>query len=92
MGFVSCYFSKNGRFDSVEQRGRLVAHLIPNKYLNNISSTTIKDALIELKKTAKTDVRKIRSGNPTYENRLAHSFWTQQLVNTTLCLAELGVE
>ncbi len=67
-----------------------MAHLIPVSYLSNISSETIKKALLELKGSAKTEIQKIRSGDITYSNGLAHSFWIQQLANTILCLSELG--
>jgi len=47
---------------------------------------------MELKKSAKTEIQKIRKGDVTYSNGLAHGFWIQQLANAILCLAELGEE
>jgi len=86
------FIMHDARFDSAEQRGRLMAHLIPCKYLGNITPTTIIEALSELKNSSKAEIRKIRATDATYSNGLAHGFWIQQLANATLCLAELGVE
>jgi len=84
------FIAHDARFDSAEQRGRLMAHLIPQSYLTNISTETIKDALKELKQSAKTEIQKIRNESPSYSNGLAHGFWIQQLANAELCLQELG--
>ncbi len=84
------FIAHDARFDSIEQRGRLMAHLIPQSYLTNISTDTIKEALKELKKSAKTEIQRIRRETPSYSNGLAHGFWIQQLANAELCLVELG--
>lgn len=84
------FIAHDARFDSIEQRGRLMAHLIPQSYLTNISTDTIKEALKELKQSAKTEIQKIRKETPNYSNGLAHGFWIQQLANAELCLTELG--
>lgn len=84
------FIAHDARFDSIEQRGRLMAHLVPQAYLTNISTETIKKALKELKKSAKTEIQKIRKESPSYSNGLAHGFWIQQLANADLCLQELG--
>lgn len=84
------FIAHDARFDSMEQRGRLMAHLIPQSYLTNISTETIKEALKELKKSAKTEIQRIRKESPSYSNGLAHGFWVQQLANAELCLIELG--
>ncbi len=84
------FIAHDARFDSLEQRGRLMAHLVPQAYLTNISTETIKEALKELKKSAKTEIQKIRKESPSYSNGLAHGFWIQQLANADLCLQELG--
>jgi len=84
------FIQHDARFDSVEQRGRLMAHLIPTQYLTNSSPETIKIALTELKNSAQTEVKKVRAKEATYSNGLAHSFWIQQLANTVLCLSEYG--
>lgn len=83
------FIAHDARFDSIEQRGRLMAHLIPQPYLTNISTNTIKEALKELKKSAKTKIQRIRKETPSYSNGLAHGFWIQQLANAELCLEEL---
>ncbi|RXI44356.1 hypothetical protein CRU99_05240 [Malaciobacter mytili] len=84
------FIAHDARFDSLEQRGRLMAHLVPQAYLTNISTETIKEALKELKQSAKTEIQKIRKESPSYSNGLAHGFWIQQLANADLCLQELG--
>jgi len=84
------FIHHDARFDSVEQRGRLMAHLIPTQYLTNSSSDTIKTSLTELKNSAKTEIKKVRAKEVSYSNGLAHSFWIQQLANTVLCLSEYG--
>jgi ABC-type cobalamin/Fe3+-siderophores transport system ATPase subunit len=83
------FIEHDARFDSIEQRGRLMAHLIPQSYLSNISTDTIKEALKELKQSAKTKIQRIRKETPSYSNGLAHGFWIQQLANAELCLEEL---
>ncbi|RBQ28286.1 AAA family ATPase [Aliarcobacter vitoriensis] len=84
------FIKHDARFDSIEQRGRLMAHLIPQSYLTNISIDTIKEALKELKQSARTEIQRIRTETPSYSNGLAHGFWIQQLANAELCLTELG--
>ncbi|MBA4318230.1 MAG: hypothetical protein C0412_07500 [Flavobacterium sp.] len=84
------FIAHDARFDSDEQRGRLMAHLIPVRFLEQVSTETVKKALIELKNSAKTEARKIRNGACSYSNGLAHGFWIQQLANAMLCLSELG--
>lgn len=84
------FIAHDARFDSLEQRGRLMAHLIPQSFLTNISTDTIKDALKELKQSAKTEIQKIRTESPSYSNGLAYGFWIQQLANAELCLYEMG--
>lgn len=58
--------------------------LIPQSYLTNITTERIKEALKELKKSAKTEFQRIRKETPSYSNGLAHGFWIQQLVNAEL--------
>jgi SAM-dependent methyltransferase len=84
------FIAHDARFDSDEQRGRLMAHLIPTKYLESITSETIKESLIELKNSAKEEVRSLRKKESNYLNGVAHSFWIQQLANAMLCLTEYG--
>ena len=84
------FIAHDARFDSIEQRGRLMAHLIPRQYLTNISTDSIKNALKELKVSAKVEIQNIRGNEPSYSAGLAHGFWIQQLANADLCLQELG--
>ena len=86
------FIMHDARFDSDDHRGRLMAHLIPVNYLEQISLETIKEALLELKNSAMTEIRNIRdirNSESSYSNGLAHSFWIQQLANAMFCLAEL---
>lgn len=84
------FIAHDARFDVKDQNGRLMAHLIPSQYLENISINTIKSSLKELKDSSKKEIKRIRYGEVTYSNGLEHSFWVQQLANTILCLEELG--
>ncbi|NTU44830.1 MAG: AAA family ATPase [Chlorobiaceae bacterium] len=87
------FIRHDARFNSTEQRGRLMAHLIPVQYLTNASAATISESLAELKTTAMTEILRIRNSEKSessYASGLAHSFWVQQLANATLCLSELG--
>lgn len=83
------FIAHDARFDSVEDRGRLMAHLIPKKYLNQATIETIKSAVIEVKSTALTEIATIRSQASSYSRGLAHAFWVQQLANATLILSEM---
>lgn len=84
------FLSHDARFDSKDHKGRLMAHLIPSQYLQHVSAETIKQALLDLKNSAMSEIRKIRNLEPSYINGLSHSFWIQQLANSLLCLTELG--
>lgn len=72
------------------EKGRLMAHLIPVRYLTNVNAETIRTALTELQRTAKDEIKRIRNSSADFKNGLAHGFWLQQLANATLCLSELG--
>lgn len=69
--------------------GRLVAHMIPKKYLERISSETRVNALESVCNTSKTNIAYLRGCEPKYEIGLLHAFWTQQFANATLSLDEL---
>lgn len=70
-------------------KGRLMAHLIPAKYLGMVSNESKKKAIKDLCETSKKEIIRIRGLEPSYKNGMSHAFWTQQLANATLCLTEL---
>lgn len=72
-----------------KEPNRLMAHLIPAKYLNKITSASMKKAFEDLRETALTNIKNIRTQERTYKNGLTHAFWVQQLANATLCLNEM---
>lgn len=70
-------------------KSRLKAHLIPMKYLANISEKTRKDALKSLNEKAKEEINKLRDLDPkslTFKQGREHAFWVQQFANTQLAL------
>jgi ABC-type multidrug transport system ATPase subunit len=83
------FIANDARFDSKDQMGRLMAHLIPKKYISNISTRSIRDSVIELQETSIAEIEKVRKLKRTYHNGIAHAFWTHQVSNTYLCLREL---
>lgn len=70
--------------------GRLKAHLIPAEYLARYSNKTRREAIEELRETAKEQVIKLRDQAASYRNGKLHAFWTHQWVNAELALGELG--
>lgn len=85
----SRFVAHDARFDSVEERGRLMAHLIPKEYLNQVSIDTIKASINELRNTAIAEIGKIRGAAASYSKGLAHAFWVHQLANASLVLEEM---
>jgi len=81
---------EKGYFHSYDQNsdGRLKAHLIAKPLLSRISSETRKNAIEQLKETAKGAIKRLRSESPTYTNGQLHSFWIHQLANASLFLSE----
>lgn len=67
---------------------RLKAHLIPKKFLTNISATTRTKALESLNKQAADEIAKLRGGPTDYKTGHKHAFWVQQFANTQLALNE----
>ena len=72
-----------------KEPGRLMAHLIPAMCLDKITQESKKKAFDDLRETALTNIKTIRTQKCTYKNGLAHAFWVQQLANATLCLDEM---
>ena len=69
--------------------GRLMAHLIPAKYLDKITPASMKKTFEDLHDTAMKNIKDIRDKECSYKNGLTHAFWVQQLANATLCLSEM---
>ena len=83
----SSFVANDARPDT--EPGRLMAHLIPAKYLNKITTTSMKKAFEDLRETAMKNIKDIRNKECSYKNGLTHAFWVQQLANATLCLSEM---
>lgn len=80
------FVAHDARFDDPAQRNRLMAHLIPASYLQNVSIESLRSALEELMGSAITQLTELRRQEPTYLNGTAHAFWSQQLANAVLSL------
>lgn len=83
----SSFVANDARPDT--EPGRLMAHLIPAKYLNKITTASMKKAFEDLRETAMKNIKDIRNKECSYKNGLTHAFWVQQLANATLCLSEM---
>ena len=83
----SSFIANDARPDT--EPGRLMAHLIPAKYLDKITSESMKKAFKDLHDTAMKNIKDIRDKECSYKNGLTHAFWVQQLANATLCLNEM---
>ena len=85
---VSVQDNEAGRFrcDDARGDGRLKAHWIAKSLLGNISATAVRSAIGQLAETAKSQVRRLRTEEPSYGNGQLHGFWTQQLANAALFL------
>ena len=68
--------------------GRLKAHLIAKTLLNRLTSQTRKEAVEQLRATAKERIAQLRTTMATYANGQLHGFWTQQFANASLFLEE----
>lgn len=83
----SLLFARDARPN--KEPGRLMAHLIPAKYMGKITPDSKKMAFEDLRKTAMENIKNIRNKECSYKNGLTHAFWVQQLANATLCLEEM---
>ncbi len=66
---------------------RLKAHLVPKKYLSNITTETREAAIKSLNNKAKEEIRKLRALSPEsigFKQGREHAFWVQQFANTQL--------
>jgi SAM-dependent methyltransferase len=80
------FVAHDARLNDPSQRNRLMAHLIPAPYLQNVTAESLRSALEELKDSAITSLKELRLQKPSYLNGLAHSFWSQQLANSVISL------
>lgn len=72
-----------------KKEGRLKAHIIPKDCLSRITHESKVAALESLHKLAITEILSIRNEGTTYKNGKIHSYWVQQLANTTIALSEI---
>ncbi len=71
-------------------RAHLKAHKIAAGAIPGITASTRCAALQSLATTAKTQISALRTASINYRNGRLHSFWAQQLANSTMALEELG--
>ena len=81
---------ENGLFQVSDHRGdgRLKAHKISKRLLRRLSPDTRKNAIRELRETAKGRISALREAKPVYPTGQLHGFWTQQFANASLWLDE----
>lgn len=70
--------------------GRLKAHFIPASSLGNITEQTRRDAISSLKSDAFDEIKLLRKKSGSTSNGRLHAFWSQQAVNSSLVLEQLG--
>lgn len=75
-------------FEDERGDGRLKAHLISKTLLSRITAETIKSSIDRLNDTAKSQIKRIRALESSYENGQLNGFWTQQFSNSSLFLEE----
>ncbi|MES2694717.1 MAG: AAA family ATPase [Verrucomicrobiota bacterium] len=73
---------------NAERDGWLKAHLIHRSLIARFAPATLREALVDLKATAKDRIRDLRGKTPSYFDGRLHGFWVQQLANATLGLNE----
>ena len=78
----SCFISR-----SYNNENRLFAHLIPHKYLGNISDASIKNALESLKDKCCDEIKKLR-GQDNFKSGRLLGLWLQQLANSVIYLEQ----
>lgn len=78
-------------FKDFRNDGRLKAHQIPKRCLEQIDEKSRLDSLKSMSTNARENILKIRDEDKNYKNGKLHGFWTQQFANAQLNLAELSV-
>jgi hypothetical protein len=68
--------------------GRLKAHLIHRKFLDNVNDSTIKKCIEAVKNDALKNIKETRKnkGQKDYKEGIRHAFWTMQFANCSLFL------
>ena len=73
-----------------KEKKRLMAHLIPAKYVKNVKKETIKAAIESLKKMSNRKIKELRTyaekGRDVYKKGMEYGFWLNQYANASLCL------
>lgn len=84
--------SEDERLNEIDARGngRLLAHLVPASALTRLSAATRAEALAEVERCAREEVRRLRQQPDDYRNGLRLAFHTQQFANARLALDDLG--
>ncbi len=77
-------------FSDLRGDGRLKAHKIPRRLLNQIDETSRIEAIKSMSDTARNEILRVRGAEKNYKNGTLHGFWTQQFANAQLNLAELS--
>lgn len=72
-----------------KEKNRLMAHLIPAKYMKNVKEETVKAAIESLKEMSKIKIKELRTcaekGRNVYKKGMEYSFWLNQYANASLC-------
>lgn len=79
-----------GLFQPYDHRddGRLKAHKVSKQLLNRLNRDTRRQAVEQLRETAKVKISELRRTTADYKNGQLHGFWTQQFANASLWLDE----
>ncbi|WP_321910145.1 AAA family ATPase [Burkholderia cepacia] len=80
--------TRNFIVDDARNDGRLKGHLIAKSLLSRVTADTRRNAIKQLNETAKDNIKRLRTGAPSYANGQLHGFWTQQFANSSLYLGE----
>jgi energy-coupling factor transporter ATP-binding protein EcfA2 len=79
--------------DDARGNGRLKAHLVPARYLGNVTTDSLKKTLKQVQRLAAEGIknlRKHRDDPPSYRFGRKHAFHVHQLANAKLALDILG--
>ncbi len=72
-----------------KEKNRLMAHLIPAKYMKNVKKETVNSAIESLKEMSKRKIKELRAyaedGRDVYKKGMEYGFWLNQYANASLC-------
>jgi hypothetical protein len=71
--------------------GRLKAHLVPSKLLQNYDLSRIEPTVHSLRRQAREEIKGIRKKGNRFQNGQLHAFWVHQLANAELILENFRV-